>query len=40
MRDLNLPDAIHPTAEGHKLVAANVWKVLEPVMKSLDAARS
>jgi acyl-CoA thioesterase I len=40
VRDLNLPDAIHPTAEGHKLVAANVWKVLEPVMKSLDAARS
>ncbi|HEX9146723.1 MAG TPA: arylesterase [Candidatus Binatia bacterium] len=40
VRDLNLPDAIHPTAEGHKLVAANVWKVLEPVMKALDAARS
>jgi acyl-CoA thioesterase-1 len=40
MRNLNLSDAIHPTPEGHKLVAANVWKVLEPVMKSLDAARS
>jgi acyl-CoA thioesterase-1 len=40
VRNLNLPDAIHPTAEGHKLVAANVWKVLEPVMKSLDAAHS
>jgi acyl-CoA thioesterase-1 len=40
MRNLNLSDAIHPTAEGHKLVAANVWKVLEPVMKSLDATRS
>jgi acyl-CoA thioesterase I len=40
VRNLNLGDAIHPTAEGHKLVAANVWRVLEPVMKSLDAARS
>jgi len=39
MRNLNLSDAIHPTPEGHKLVAANVWKVLEPVIKSLDAAR-
>lgn len=36
VRDLNLADAIHPTAEGHKLIAANVWKVLEPLMKSLD----
>ena len=39
MRNLNLSDAIHPTPEGHKMVAANVWKVLEPVIKSLDAAR-
>ena len=39
MRNLNLSDAIHPTPEGHKLVAANVWKVLEPVIKSLDGAR-
>lgn len=39
MRYLNLSDAIHPTPEGHKMVAANVWKVLEPVIKSL-AARS
>lgn len=39
-RALNQPDAIHPTAEGHKRVAANVWKALEPVMKSLHAARS
>jgi acyl-CoA thioesterase-1 len=40
MGNLNLSDAIHPTPEGHKLVAANVWKVLEPVMRSLHAARS
>jgi acyl-CoA thioesterase-1 len=40
VRNLNLQDSIHPTAEGHKLVAANVWKVLEPLMKSLEASRS
>lgn len=38
VRKLNQADAIHPTAEGHKLVAANVWKVLEPILKSLRAA--
>jgi acyl-CoA thioesterase-1 len=31
--DLNLPDMIHPTAEGHKIVAENVWKVLKPVLE-------
>lgn len=35
VRELNLPDGIHPTAKGHAIVAANVWKVLEPVLKSL-----
>ena len=30
--DLNQEDGIHPTAEGHKIVAANVWKVLEPML--------
>jgi acyl-CoA thioesterase-1 len=29
---LNQPDGIHPTAEGHSIVAANVWKVLRPVL--------
>ena len=33
-RDLNLPDGIHPTAKGHEIVAANVWKVLEPILRS------
>ena len=32
---LNLPDGIHPTAEGHLMVAENVWTVLEPVLQSL-----
>lgn len=32
---LNLPDGIHPTAEGHSIVAENVWTVLEPVLQLL-----
>jgi acyl-CoA thioesterase-1 len=35
VRELNLPDGIHPTAKGQEIVAANVWKALEPVLKSL-----
>ena len=34
-RELNLPDGVHPTAKGHEIVAANVWKVLEPILRSL-----
>jgi acyl-CoA thioesterase I len=33
--ELNLPDGVHPTARGHELVADNVWKVLEPMLRSL-----
>ena len=33
--ELNLPDGIHPTAKGHAIMAENVWKVLEPVLKDL-----
>lgn len=32
--NLNLPDGIHPNAKGQQRVAANVWKVLEPVLQS------
>jgi acyl-CoA thioesterase I len=32
---LNLPDGIHPTAEGQEIVAATVWKTLEPVLRSI-----
>ncbi|MGZ8424036.1 MAG: arylesterase [Candidatus Binatia bacterium] len=35
VRELNLPDGIHPTAKGQEIVAANVWKILEPVLQSL-----
>ncbi len=37
--DLNQPDHIHPTAEGDRIVAANVWKVLAPVLEKLSAAK-
>ncbi len=36
-RELNQADQIHPTAAGHKIVAENVWKVLEPVLKRLNS---
>ncbi|PHR11997.1 MAG: arylesterase [Aequorivita sp.] len=32
VKKLNQNDGIHPTAEGHKIVAETVWKVLEPVL--------
>ena len=31
---LNLPDGIHPTPAGHKIVANTVWQVLRPVLES------
>ena len=35
VRELNLPDGIHPTAAGHRIVADRVWRVLEPILKGL-----
>jgi acyl-CoA thioesterase-1 len=29
---LNLPDGIHPNTEGHKIVASNLIKILEPLL--------
>jgi acyl-CoA thioesterase-1 len=29
---LNLPDGIHPTAEGHQIVADTVWRTLQPLL--------
>lgn len=34
---LNLPDGLHPNAAGHRRVAANVWPVLEPVLRRYAA---
>jgi acyl-CoA thioesterase-1 len=31
--ELNQPDRIHPTAEGHRIVAENVWKFLKPMLQ-------
>ena len=30
--DLNQADHMHPTPAGHKILAENVWKVLEPLL--------
>ncbi|MEE8433415.1 MAG: arylesterase [bacterium] len=30
---LNQPDGIHPTAEGARIVAGNVWEVLQPLLR-------
>lgn len=30
--DLNLPDGIHPTEEGHRLIAEDVWIYLQPML--------
>jgi acyl-CoA thioesterase-1 len=30
---LNQPDGIHPTAEGQRLMAETVWRVLEPLLR-------
>lgn len=32
--ELNQEDGIHPTVKGQKIVANNVWEVLEPVLKN------
>lgn len=30
--ELNQPDGIHPTADGHEIIAKNVWDVLKPIL--------
>ncbi len=37
--DLNQADRIHPTAEGHRIMARTVWRVLEGVVRDLDEQR-
>ena len=36
--ELNQEDGIHPTAEGHQILAENVWKILSPVVEELAKA--
>ena len=33
--ELNQPDGIHPTAEGHRAMAEIVWDALEPVLREV-----
>lgn len=35
---LNLEDGIHPNPEGHKIVAENIWTILEPVLRERGVA--
>jgi len=35
---LNLPDRIHPNSAGMRILADNVWEVLEPVLQKTSAA--
>lgn len=34
---LNIEDGIHPNVEGHRILAGNVWPVLEPVLRGRAA---
>jgi acyl-CoA thioesterase I len=33
--ELNLEDRMHPNVKGHEIIAATVWKSLEPMLKEL-----
>ncbi len=33
--ELNFADGIHPNGRGQEIVAENVWKIIEPVLRSL-----
>lgn len=33
-RELNLPDGVHPNEAGQKVVAENVWQILEPLLSA------
>jgi acyl-CoA thioesterase-1 len=35
---LNLPDLIHPNAAGHRVLAENVWRVLESVVRKISVS--
>ncbi|MDJ0839972.1 MAG: arylesterase [Acidobacteriota bacterium] len=37
--ELNLPDGIHPTKEGHRMVAETVWTYLSPVLREIASGK-
>lgn len=39
-QEMNLGDGIHPNERGHHVVAQNVWRVLEPVLREQAATPS
>jgi hypothetical protein len=38
--ELNLPDGIHPTVEGHRRIAETVWPYLRPFLVARTAGGS
>jgi acyl-CoA thioesterase-1 len=38
-RRLNQPDGIHPTPAGHRILARNVWNVLQPLLEAQAMAK-
>ena len=38
--ELNQDDGVHPNEKGERIVAANVWKALQPVVAELYSSRS
>lgn len=38
--DLNMPDGIHPTAEGQRIIADQMWTFLEPTLRRVAAQTS
>jgi len=36
VRELNQSDGMHPTGDGHRIIAENVWSVLAPVLRDLE----
>ncbi len=39
-QEMNQPDGIHPTPEGQKVLAENVWRVLRPLLAKLATQES
>jgi acyl-CoA thioesterase-1 len=37
--ELNLADRVHPNAAGQRLLAANVWAILEPLLQAADGVK-
>lgn len=36
---LNLPDELHPSAEGYQIIADNVWATLKPLLDPMAARK-